>query len=138
MFRTIKKIVLFNIYVLRNEDVTNGFAVEYRCPLSPSAVPLKYIAHPLPEDGRRPAQKYGALVNLCPLPLFQANRESSWDASMKKSDEFFSLRTRSVRLFVVVIVNGFACVVGQTEIDFYYLNCLIMFSCGFDEAVGML
>lgn len=46
-------------------------------------------------------QKYvEASVNLCPLPLFQANSAISWDASMKKSDNILSLRTRSDNLWI--------------------------------------
>lgn len=52
---------------------------------------LLYIAHPIFLCW----QKYGAVVNLCPFPLFQTNSENSWDASMKNSVENFSLFKRS-------------------------------------------
>lgn len=46
----------------------------------------------------RSKQKYGAIVNLCPLPLFQANNDSSCDASMKKSERIRSFCIRSASL----------------------------------------
>ena len=77
-----------------------------------------YIAHPFPlslcgsgddlgdgivgVDGAlvesRSKQKYGAIVKLWPLPLFQANSESSCDASIKNSEPNRSFRVRSASL----------------------------------------